>query len=180
MLGSLGALLLLVAILAVMGTLAYGAYSAAPWVPLLRHDVERMVRLVRLSPGETLYDLGCGDGRLLMAAAERYHVRAVGFELALVPYCLAHIRRLLSPQRALISIRYQDFWNVSLAPADAVVCFLTPYAMRKLEQKIPAELKPGARFATYAFRLHSLEPELVDRELPNDTPIYLYTKGVQP
>lgn len=169
-------ILLLVAILAVFGTLAYGAISAAPWVPMPQRDVNRLLKLANLRAGELLYDLGCGDGRLLVAAAEKYNVRAVGYELALVPYCAAQIRRLLSGARSRIRIEYGNFWQADLSDVDAIVCFLTPYAMRKLEPKLTRELvRPGARFISYSFRLHSRQPKLVNREKTNDAPIYLYT-----
>lgn len=179
MLSSLGAVVLLFFVLAVIGTLAWGAISAAPWVPMPARDVERLLALVALKPGDVLFDLGCGDGRLLIQAAERYGARAVGFELALVPYVMAQLRRLASSKRQLITIHYKDFWRVNFNSANAVVCFLTPYAMRKLEHKIPSELQPGARFATYAFRLHSVPEVRADKPTPTSAPIYLYTKSVQ-
>ncbi len=171
----LGAILLLVAILVVLGTLAYGAISAAPWVPLPRRDVKRILDLVAPRSGETLFDLGCGDGRLLIAAAERYGVRAVGYELAVVPYLIAKLRQQFSPARHRIVIHYYSFWAIDLRAANAIVCFLTPYAMRRLKVKLETELAPGARFATYAFRIHGRPTAAVDRGTGKEMPIYLYT-----
>lgn len=169
-------LLLLAAILAVFGTLAYGAISAAPWVPMPTRDVERLLNLANLKPDELIYDLGCGDGRLIVSAAERYKVRAVGYELALLPFCFAWLRKIISPARSRISIRYENFWKVDLSQVDVVVCFLTPYAMRKLESKIAHELiKTGSRLLSYSFRLHSRTPSLVNKEKQSDAPIYVYT-----
>lgn len=175
MLSAAGAIVLLIAVMAVLGTLAWGALSAAPWVPLPRRDVARLLALAQLKPNELLYDLGSGDGRLVVAAAEQFGVRAIGFELALVPYVLAHLRRLRSPARSRISFRYRSFWGEHLTPATAVVCFLTPYAMRKLEPKLAAELAPGARFVSYTFKLPSRQPTIVSRQHATDAPIYLYT-----
>lgn len=171
----LSAILLLVAILAALGTLAWGALSAAPWVPLPRRDVERLLDMVAPRPGETLYDLGCGDGRLLIAAAERYGAQAVGYELAIVPYIVALVRRSISPARGRIKVHYRSFWGIDFAAAQAIVCFLTPYAMRRLKPKLAAELSPGARFATYAFRLPDRTPTAVNRGSGHELPIYLYT-----
>ena len=165
--------------MAVFGTLAYGALSAAPWVPLGQRDVERLLHLAQLKPGELLYDLGCGDGRLLVTATKLYQVRAVGFEVALVPYLLARLRIYFSGTSKTVSVHYRSFWTESFKPADAVVCFLTPQALKKLEAKIPSELCPGARFVTYAFKLKSMTPTLVSKPRPLATSIYLYTLAGQ-
>ena len=166
-------LLLLVLLLIVFGTLAYGAWSAAPWVPLSGRDVERLLDLAELKPGELFYDLGCGDGRMLTAAARR-GAQAVGFEIALVPYLLAHVRRLLSSERSLISIRYQNFWKVPLTGVKVVGCFLTPSAMARLEPKLAAELEVGARFVTYAFKLPNRPLTRTSKPTPDSTKIYCY------
>lgn len=163
----IGAILLLLVILLVLATLAWGALSAAPWVPLPRRDVKRLLELARVQPGELVYDLGCGDGRLVVAAAKLYGARAVGFEVALVPYLFAKLRVWLSGVADRATIRYQNFWPVPLTPADAVVCFLTPYAMAKLEPKFTAEAKPGARLVSYAFRFHQRQPSAVSKPQPH-------------
>lgn len=173
MLESLPAILLLVVLLVVFGTLGYGAWSAAPWVPLGQREVERMLDVAELRPGELFYDLGCGDGRLLTAAARR-GATAVGFEIALLPYTLAQVRRLLSPQRKLISVRYHSFWTEPFSSAQVISCFLTPYAMRRLEPKLAKELRPGSRFVTYAFKLPTRLPSVTNKPFPTATTIYRY------
>jgi SAM-dependent methyltransferase len=179
MLWSLGIMAFFVVVAVMLGTLAYGALSAAPWVPLGKRDTERLLHLAQLKPGELVYDLGCGDGRILVMAAKKYRVRGVGFEIALLPYLAARIRVLVSGTTNLVTIRFHDFWLESFLPADVVVCFLTPHALKRLEQKVPSELKVGARFVTYAFKLKSMPPAFVSKPYSNATPIYLYTKSVQ-
>lgn len=175
MLASIYSILLLLVLIIIFGTLAYGALSAAPWVPLKKKDIKRLLDLANLKPGELVYDLGCGDGRLLITAAKIYGVRAVGFEIALLPYLIAKFKILILGLNKQVKVLYKDFWQIPLSPADAVVCFLTPYAMKKMEQKIPRELKPGARFVSYVFQLHSIPNKIVSKPLPTDAPIYLYT-----
>lgn len=179
MAAALTAVILLAAVLVVFGTLAYGALSAAPWVPMRKRDTLRLLELLKLKPGQVLYDLGCGDGRVLVAAAKHYGVRAVGYEVALVPYLLAQLRRVSSGVPKLIQVRYQSFWQADLSPADAVACFLTPPAMRKLEPKLARELKPGASFATYVFALPNLVPTAISKPNQSQPAIYLYTNSVQ-
>jgi SAM-dependent methyltransferase len=175
MLNGIYSILLLFVLLIIFGTLAYGALSAAPWVPLRKKDIKRLLDLANLKPGELVYDLGCGDGRLLIAAAKIYGVRAIGFEIALVPYLIAKLKISLLGLNKQVKVLYKDFWQIPLAPADVVVCFLTPYAMKKLEKKIPSELKHGARFVSYVFQLHSMSNKIISKPSPNDAPIYLYT-----
>ncbi|MBI5465955.1 MAG: class I SAM-dependent methyltransferase [Candidatus Kerfeldbacteria bacterium] len=168
-------LLFCLALLLVVGTLAYGAISAAPWVPLPAKDVARLLALARLKPGELVYDLGCGDGRIIVAAARDFGVRAVGFEVAFLPYCLARLRVFLSGTAGLAEVRYQNFWRVKFTPADAVFCFLTPAAMVKLENKVASELRPGARFVSCVFKLPRRQAGQVSKPSAKDLPIYLYT-----
>src|SRR3989338_9708995 len=87
---------LVIIILVVLGSLAYASISAAPWVPLRRRDIKRLIHLANIKPGEIVYDLGCGDGRVLAAVVKQTQARAVGFEISLLPYIFAKVRSLLS------------------------------------------------------------------------------------
>lgn len=173
-------LLMLVLVVAVVGSLAYGALSAAPFLPLKQKDVARLIAFCQPKPGELLYDLGCGDGRILIAAVRDYKLRAKGFEVALVPYLMAKIRLFLSGVGPGAQVRLKNFWRLDLSPADIIVCFLTPGAMPKLAAKLHTELKPGARFASYAFPLPHQSAAAISKPLSTDVKISLYTKIVQP
>ncbi|MDP3986382.1 MAG: class I SAM-dependent methyltransferase [Candidatus Veblenbacteria bacterium] len=170
-----GSLLVLVLVLLVVGSLAYGALSAAPWVPLRSRDVARLIEFCQPQPGEVLVDLGCGDGRIITTAARRYGLKSVGYEVALVPYFLAQLRILWSGTRGRARVHLKSFWGVDLSSADIVVCFLTPSAMARLAPKLEREIKPGARFATYAFSLPGRAPSGVSKPNPSDVSVYLYT-----
>ncbi len=155
-------------------TFALGALSAAPWLPLPGREVESLIDLAELKPADTVYDLGCGDGRLLFAAVRKYQVSAVGFEIALLPYLLARLRWLFFPGRQKVKIYFRSFWNEPLRPAQAVLCFLMPAAMEKLAPKVRAELKPGAKLISYVFKLPGAEPNLVSRSGDKTAAIYRY------
>lgn len=158
--------------------MAYGAVSAAPWVPLPQRDVRRLISICQPRPGEVLYDLGCGDGRVVAVAGRDFALRSVGFEVAVVPYLLAKARLWLAGLNN-AQIWLKNFWQADLSQADIVVCFLTPAAMIKLLPKLQRELKPGARFATYAFPLPLLTPTEINKPLHSDAKIYLYTNIVR-
>jgi SAM-dependent methyltransferase len=174
------ALLLLCCLVLVFGSLAYGAVSAAPWVPMWRKDIKRLIELAQPKPGEIFFDLGCGDGRMLEIAAKQYGLNVVGFEVAILPYLLARLRLWFKGLWKRGEVRLQNFWKVDLAQADIIACFLTPPAMQKLEAKLLTELKPGARFVTYVFPLPNQLPSAVSKPLDKDNTIYLYTKIVRP
>ncbi len=158
----------------IFGSLAYASLSAAPWVPLFKSDIDRMIKLAELKKDDLVYDLGCGDARVLIAAVKSTGVRAVGFELSLIPYWLAKIRVRLAGLQNKIEVRFQDFFTANLSCADAIFCFLTPYAMKKLEPKIKRELKRGAKFLSYAFPFSNLEAQTADKPQAKVMTIFLY------
>lgn len=153
-------------------TFVYAGVRAAPWVPMRADDVRRALQLADIREGDVVYDLGCGDGRFICAAAER-GARAVGFEISLLPFLLAHIRRLRSPVKKRIHIRYRDFWNTSFSDATVVFFFLMPKIYGKLAQKLKKELQPGARVVAYTWPMKEWTPlEIVKAD--HRPALYLY------
>lgn len=168
------------ALLVILGSFAWGAVSAAPYVPLRSRDIIRLLNLADVRSGETLIDLGCGDGRIILTAAKVYNLKAKGFEIAFLPWLISLIRKLTRGAGKDIKVSLKNFWQADLSKADIVVCFLTPPVMGKLEAKLKLELKPGARFVTYAFPLPNLVPTAVSKPLSTDINIYLYKDIVRP
>lgn len=148
--------LLAIIILPILATFAYASVRGAPWVPTWRRDIERFLTLAQLQPGERFYDLGCGDGRLVRAAANAGAV-AIGFECSILPYIFAKLR---IAQRG--HVRYADFWNADLLDADVVYCFLTPKVYPKLQAKLERELRPGTRVILYVWPMAGWEVDAVD------------------
>ncbi len=168
-------LLALAVLIITAGTAAWAGWRAAPYVPTRQRDVDRMLRLAGVKPGELVYDLGAGDGRFLLAAARR-GARAVGFEISVLPYLIARLRLTVQGQTATARIRLQDFFHQDLSSADVVVCFLTPAAMAKLAPKFNRELKPGTRVVSYAFSLPGWTPAVKDKPTPQTMSVYLYRR----
>lgn len=164
--------------LLVLVTAGAAAFRAAPWLPTRGRDIDRLLRLARIVPGELVVDLGCGDGRLTIAAAERFGARSVGVELSFLPFSISWLRARRSKARELIRIRFADFYSIPLKDANVVVCFLTPEAMKRLSTKFVQELKPGARIVSYAFSLQGWPGGVKDKPTPKDIPIYVYQQGV--
>lgn len=168
----------LIALLAVIvltaGTAAWAAWRAAPYVPTWGSDVERLLSLAEVKAGDVVYDLGAGDGRIVLAAAKR-GAQATGFEIAFLPYLVARIRILCSPYRRQAKMVAQDFFHADLSPADVIVCFLTPRAMGKLGEKFRRELRPGTRIVSYAFAIPGWTPDRKDKPQPKTMAVYRYT-----
>ena len=121
--------------------------SGAPWVPARSFDVERLLDDVNLQKGQVFYELGCGDGRLVVAAAARGAV-AVGYELNPLLWVIAWVRCLRYPTA---KVKLANLWTVDLSKADVVMAFLVPRTMPRLHRKAKAELKSTALLVSYIF-----------------------------
>lgn len=174
-LDTLGWLAALVVVIVVAGTAAWAGWRAAPYVPTRQRDVERLLQLANIQRNDIVYDLGAGDGRFVITAAQRYGVRAVGYEISVLPYLVSLLRIRLSGVRALASMRFQDFYRQPLHEASVVVCFLTPGAMARLAPKFQRELRPGTRVLSYAFAIAGWTPDIKDKPNPQTMSVYVYT-----
>lgn len=169
-----GALLLVG--LTLLITAAIAGVRGAPWLPSRRQEIERILPLANLQPGEVFVDLGCGDGRVVFAAAERYGADAYGCDISLLPYCVARIRWLFSPARSKIHLSLRDLYAMPINTADVVFCFLMPKTLERLKTKFVQELKPGAHVVTNCFRIRGWEPILAEQPIPTMPAIFVYAK----
>lgn len=151
--------ILFVVFLLIAGSYALGGYSAAPWVPAWSHDVERFCDAAQISPSDIVYELGCGDGRILAAAA-RHGARGVGYEISLLPFCIAWLRaRFVQPHPRIL---LKNFWTADLSEATVVILFLLPEPYKKLQPKLQRELKPGTRVVCYVWPMLGWTPIRTD------------------
>lgn len=137
--------------------------------------MERLLSMAELREGEMLFDLGSGDGRLIAAAARKPGISAIGYEISLVPWIWSQLR-LRGSRLSNARVRYQDFFRADFSQADVIVCFLTPWAMKKLKPKILREMKPGSRLVSYTFSLPEIKATRIDRPHSDDIPIFLYRR----
>jgi SAM-dependent methyltransferase len=135
----------------------------APFVPTPQEVVDRMLELAQVSHGDLLYDLGSGDGRIVITAAKRYGAQAVGFEIdpALVTHSQRNIKE--AGVEALAEIREQDIRTVNLSPASVVTMYLYPGANLRLRAAIMRQLKPGSRVVSHDFSMGDWKPYRVER-----------------
>jgi SAM-dependent methyltransferase len=120
--------------------------------------VNEMLRLANVTADDVVYDLGSGDGRILIAAAQDRGARGVGLEIdpALVAQSAERARRLGLADR--LSFRHQDLFEADLTPATVVTLYLSPDLNRRLRPKLLRELRPGARIVSHAFDLGDWPP----------------------
>src|ERR1700722_2703288 len=127
--------------------------SLAPYIPSPEVVVEKMLEAARVKPNEVVYDLGSGDGRIVIAAAQKYQARAVGVELRgdLCKSTLARIPALRPSRR--ITLIHGNLLKVDLSPADVVTLYLLTSSNERLRPNLERYLKPGARVVSNDFEI---------------------------
>jgi len=153
-----------------LGSFAYAGVLAAPWFPTWLRDIERFLKLAEIKPGQKFYDLGCGDGKLVFAAAGS-GAEAVGLEISLLPYLLAKSRSFYVSNS---KIKFSNFWKADLSDAEVVYIFLTPKVNPKAKEKLEHELKKGAKVIAYTWPIEGWQLTKIDT-VPGQPPMYLYT-----
>lgn len=128
------------------GVLLFGA----PYLPTLAPQVRAAIDLSDLKPGQTLLELGCGDGRVLLAAA-RQGINVVGYELNPLLAAAAWLRT--RRYRRQVKVVWGDFWRHSWPPAEAIFTFLLPKYMPKLDKKIMQYPHKPVKLVSFAFEI---------------------------
>ena len=146
-------------------------WMGAPLVPSKSKTGIRMIELLQLKKGQTLYDLGSGDGRLLLLAAQK-GAKAYGVEIN--PYALlwSWLRVVLSGKKKNISLHWRNYWWINLKTADAVVVYAMPGFMPRLSKKLKKELRPGTLVVSNSFSIPRLK--LIKEEIIGKDRIFLY------
>lgn len=125
------------------------------------HDVvQRMLELAEVQEDDLVYDLGCGDGRIVVAAAKKYGCRAVGYDID--PACVELARRNVkdSGVEHLVRIKQADIFTLDLSQADVIALYLLPNLNIRLIPQLE-RLKPGARVVSHEFGMGVVDPDTV-------------------
>ncbi len=137
-------------------TLLVNLWDKVPFVPTNKKIIKYIINLSELKKGEKVYDLGCGDGRFLIEAQKKTDSEAVGYENALLPYLLAKFKKFINT--ATIKINMSNFFNADLSDANVIYCYLGPYIMPRLAEKIKKECKKGTRIYSNSFSISTMKP----------------------
>jgi precorrin-6B methylase 2 len=154
--------------------------QVAPFDPTPQPVVERMLALAEIKKGDVVYDLGSGDGRVLITAAKKFGVKVVGFEIdpGLVKLARENARK--AGVERLVEIRQQDFMTADLSSASIVTLYLSADGNLALKFKLMNELKSGARVVSYTFDMGDWTPKITEsyRDAAGDTHLlYLWNIG---
>ena len=146
------------------------------FVPTPKKIVQAMLRLASLRRGETLFDLGAGDGRVIIEAARRFGANAIGVEID--PANISRIKERLTVTGTKASLIEADMFNIDLTSADVIAIYLSESANAKLAPKLTAELKPGTRIVSLDYPLPGwpAKRELQLEASGIERTIYLYKK----
>jgi SAM-dependent methyltransferase len=140
------------------------------YVPTTNEVVDRMLDVAKVGPLDVVYDLGCGDGRIVIAAAKKYGTRGVGVDLDPARIREARANAKKAGVENLVRFEVADLFKTDLSEATVVTLYLLPELNRRLKPKLFAELKPGARVVSHDFDM--------GREWPPDQYIKLGTDGI--
>jgi protein-L-isoaspartate O-methyltransferase len=130
----------------------------SPYVASPPEVVRQMLTLAELKPGETLYDLGSGDGRVAIMAVQEFGAHAVGIELRedLAKRALERISELHLEDS--IKIVHSSMFDIDLSPADVVTLYLTTSANTKIKPKLESELRSGTRIISHDYEIIGWTP----------------------
>ncbi len=144
-----------------------------PFQPSPRQVVEQMLRLGGVQRGDVLYDLGCGDGRIPIAAAQMCGARGVGIDIDPVRIGISCRRARKEGVLGRVTFRNEDFFEADISEATVVTLFLWPEVTRALRRKLLRDLRPGTRVVSYFWEIADWLP---DKEVAVDgRPIYRWT-----
>jgi SAM-dependent methyltransferase len=161
-----------IAVLAVAGLLALAAPSLAqdldwqlykgydvPFVPTPPEVVDEMLRLAGVKAGDILYDLGCGDGRIVIAAAKRYGVKAIGIDIDPVRIKESEDNAAKAGLAGKVRFVQKDLFESDFKDATVVTMYLLTSVNLRLRPKLLAELKPGTRLVSHSFEMGEWVPD---------------------
>ncbi|MDB5864729.1 MAG: hypothetical protein JWO70_2535 [Betaproteobacteria bacterium] len=156
---------------------SFGAASAAaldvptPYIPSTQQNVDEMLRLADVRPGDVVYDLGSGDGRVVITAAREWGARGVGIEIdpGLVAKSAGQARHAGVADRA--SFRAQDVFAADIHEATVVTMYLLTSLVERLQPKLLSELRPGTRIVAHDYGFPGWKP---DRQVNVSKNFYLY------
>lgn len=141
------------------------------WYVATPHEiVNRMLAEAKVRTGDVVYDLGCGDGRMVIAAAKKFGTRGVGIDLDPARIKEARANAKAQGVDQLVTFRVADLFETDLREATVVMLYLLPEVNRRLKPKLFTELRPGARVVSHDFDM--------GRDWPPDRYVKLGSDGI--
>jgi len=156
-------LLLTCLLSAVAGALAANDREEIPFVPTPIEVVDRMLELAEVKKGDVVYDLGSGDGRIVIRAAKKYGVRAVGIEMDSWLLDKAKQDAQAAGVSHLVEFRSEDALKTDLSKATVVTLYMLPWFNEAMKPRFKKFLKPGARIVAHDFGIEGWAPDRIEK-----------------
>lgn len=153
-------------------------YPDVPYVPSSPQVVEAMLKLANVRPTDTVYDLGCGDGRIVIMAAQKFGAHAVGVDIDPERIKEANENARKAGVNGKVKFIQGDLFTVPINDASVVSLYLLRTVNMKLRPRLLKELRPGTRVVSHTFDMGEWKP---DKEIEvNGSRIYLWTISKEP
>jgi SAM-dependent methyltransferase len=143
------------------------------WEPSSDSVVTAMLKLAGVKKGDVVYDLGCGDGRIVIAAARQFGARGVGIDIDPQRIAESNENARKAGVASMVTFREEDLFEADFRDATVVTLFLWPSLNLKLRPKLLQELKPGTRIVSHSHDMGDWPPE--KQEIVDGARIYLWT-----
>lgn len=143
-------------------TVAVWTDGEVPFVRSTPAVIDRMLEMAQVKPGDLLYDIGSGDGAIVIRAAQKYGVRGVGIEIDQDLVAKARDNAFREKVDKLVEFRAQDAFTVDVSPATVVTLYMLPDFNAKLRPILDRQLKPGTRVVSHDFEIPGWVPDKVE------------------
>ncbi len=140
-----------------------GPREEIPFVPTPVEVIDRMLELAEVKKGDVVYDLGSGDGRIVIRAAQKYGVRAIGFEMDGLLLAKSRKDAKAAGVSHLVEFRAEDALKVDLSKATVVTLYMLPWFNEAMKPSFKKYLKPGARIVAHDFGIEGWEPDKTEK-----------------
>jgi ribosomal protein L11 methylase PrmA len=142
--------------------LAAAAQSLAPYVPTPQSVVEKMLELAQVSAKDVVYDLGCGDGRIVITAAKKYGARGVGIDIDPDRIRESEANAKAAGVDKIVTFKLDDALKADVSEATVVTLYLLSSSNAILRPILTKQLKPGARIVSHAFSMGDWPPAVTE------------------
>jgi SAM-dependent methyltransferase len=143
-------------------SVALWTYGEVPFVRSTPEVIDRMLEMARVKAGDLIYDIGSGDGAIIIRAAKKYGVRGVGIEIDEDLVLKARSNAFREKVEHLVEFRVQDAFTVDVSPATVVTLYMLPDFNAKLRPILDRQLKPGTRVVSHDYPIEGWVPDRVE------------------